>query len=164
VLADTGRAMGRLRVEPPPPPGAVSSTGAAPEVRAWVAEVSPVRPEAPQVPLPPEPAMPEPELPAPPVLVMDDDLKPPIARRPALLVLPEPARRVRGPRVVELDVRIDESGAVSDAEWAGGSTDSALVASAVQGALGMSFFPAEQRGRPVAVWVRQRFDFAAARE
>jgi len=62
------------------------------------------------------------------------------------------------PGVVELDVRVDESGGVSDAIWAGGSREPALVAAATACALGMRFHPAEQAGRRVAVWCRQRFE------
>ena len=53
---------------------------------------------------------------------------------------------------------MSESGAVTDALWAGGGTDSALVAAARACALGMSFFPALRGGRPVAVWCRERFE------
>ncbi len=49
---------------------------------------------------------------------------------------------------------------MSDAVWSGGSADSALVRSATDAALALRFHPALQAGRPVAVWCRQRFDFA----
>ena len=72
-------------------------------------------------------------------------------------MLPDHARRAE----VELDVRVDESGEVTDALWAEGSADPALVAAATACALGMRFYPALQSGRPIAVWCRQRFDFGA---
>ena len=74
---------------------------------------------------------------------------------------PSPAPTAQGtPRGwVGLDVRVDEEGAVSHAEWAGGSRDTALVTSAIECALAMRFFPALRAGRPVAVWCRQRFEF-----
>jgi TonB family protein len=64
--------------------------------------------------------------------------------------------------MVELDVRVDETGVVTDAHWAGGSADSSLVAAAIACAEAMAFYPAQLAGRPVAVWCRQRFDFGAA--
>lgn len=147
VMSDTG-ARARLEITPPP-------------LAVWVASVSPARPADPASLPPPEPG-PELEIPLadpplPPGLVVDPDLKPPILRTPALLTLP--AGGGRGPRSVELDVRVAEDGAVSDALWAGGSEDSLLVRAAVESALGMRFYPALKAGRPVAVWCRQRFDF-----
>jgi TonB family protein len=112
----------------------------------------------------PSPALPEmrPEsLPpieeSPPTLEVDSGLKPPLLRVPGVLKLPSGWRDERGN--VELDVRVDESGRVSDAAWAGGSTDTALVAAARLCALGMRFYPALRAGQPVSVWCRQRFDF-----
>ncbi|NOT34176.1 MAG: hypothetical protein HOP12_08420 [Candidatus Eisenbacteria bacterium] len=136
------------------------------DARMWLARVSPTRaaesvasvtPVAElEVPLPtPEPGTPEPSMPEPPGLVVDEDLKPPIPRGRATLLLPHGARAGS----VELDVRVDEQGVVSDVEWAGGSTDSALVGAATTSAFSMRFFPALQSGRPRAVWCRQRFDF-----
>ena len=92
---------------------------------------------------------------AAPSLVMDEDLKPPIPIGPAPLELP---RARRSSAWVELDVRIDESGAVSDALWADGSADSSTVAATVACALAMRFHPALRHGVPVAVWCRQRFE------
>ena len=150
VVRDTGRSE-TLRVAPPS------------EVAVWVARVAPSRPAA--LDLPPPGAAPDTlvasDLPPPPALQVDPDLKAPILRTPAALHLP--AQRARGAAVVELDVRVDEEGNVSDALWAGGSPDSALVSSAIESALGMRFFPALHAGRPVAVWCRQRFDFGAER-
>jgi len=86
-------------------------------------------------------------------LPVDDELKPPIAREPARMRLGGTARGW-----VELDVRVDENGEVSDALFAGGEADSVSVSRAIEAALGMRYFPATQRGRPVPVWSRQRFD------
>uniref|UniRef100_A0A832I465 TonB C-terminal domain-containing protein n=1 Tax=Eiseniibacteriota bacterium TaxID=2212470 RepID=A0A832I465_UNCEI len=154
VTADTGRAE-RLRVVAPPARDAV---------RVWVARVSPARPAPPDAPLPAAEAplaLPADDAPPPPGLEVDEDLRPPILRTPAALVLPGGPGRARVS--VELDVRVDEEGAVSDALWAGGSDDSALVAAATASALGMRFHPALQAGRPIAVWCRQRFDFGPRR-
>jgi hypothetical protein len=125
----------------------------------WMARVSPSAPPEPAtLPVPPPPpGLPEGEPPEPPRLVVDPGLKPPILRRGAVLAMPP--GRPRESRTVELDVRVAEDGAVSDARWAGGAVDSALVAAAVESALGMRFYPALRAGRPVAVWCRQRFDF-----
>jgi hypothetical protein len=150
VLADTGRSQA-LRVAPPH------------EVSVWVARVSPSRPRA--VAMPPPTEAPDTliasDLPPPPALEVDPDLKPPILRTPAALHLP--SARARIPEMVELDVRVDEEGSVSDALWAGGSADSARVAAAIESALAMRFFPALKAGRPIAVWCRHRFDFGAGR-
>lgn len=92
-------------------------------------------------------------------LALDDDLQPPIPRGVTPLRLPA-ARR----GWVELDVRVDERGEVSDAElFAASSDDSAAAATAIQAALTMRFHPALKRGEPVAVWARQRFEFGAPR-
>lgn len=108
-----------------------------------------------------QPALPDAELaPVPPggeapreALAIDDELRPPIARTSAQLDL---SRVHRG--WVELDVRVDEQGEVSDALFAEGDADSVTVAAAIEAALAMRFHPAVQSGRPVAVWCRQRFD------
>jgi hypothetical protein len=153
VYADTGRG-GHLEVRPP-------------IARVWLAGVTPARA------LPPAPALPEalpdslppPEDP-PPGLAVDPGLKPPVLRTPATLALPP---GWRGARVsVELDVRVDESGRVSDVlpALAGGDPvpiEAELVEAARRCALGMRFYPALRGGRPVPVWCRQRFDFAGAR-
>ncbi|MGH7730963.1 MAG: energy transducer TonB, partial [Candidatus Eiseniibacteriota bacterium] len=62
---------------------------------------------------------------------------------------------------LELDVRVDEQGDVSEVLWAGGTRDPALVRAGIACARAMRFFPAQRAGRPVAVWCRQRFDFGA---
>jgi TonB family protein len=145
VYADTGRG-GRLVVR-------------LPAARVWLAQVAPAHASLPTPDLPevqPESLPPLAE--APPALEVDPGLKPPVLRAPARLVLPRGDARGS----VELDVRVDESGTVSAAPWAGGSTDTALVAAARRCALEMRFYPALQAGRPVAVWCRQRFDFAGA--
>lgn len=147
VFADSGQGGGL----PPAPMGPEPGREAA---RLTLVDVAPARGDL-------AIAMPEAEPGAPPESPRSleessaepDSLQPPIARGPARLVLP--ARSRRGD-AVELDVRVDEQGLVSDALWVGGSRDSALVAAATDAALGMRFFPALRRGRPVAVWCRQR--------
>jgi TonB family protein len=153
VFADTGRSE-RLEVRPPPP-GDPAPPPAQAEV--WLTKVAPTRPDVIEVSLPeaaPETLDFSPPPPRP--LVVDEDLKPPILRTAAPLVVPRGASR----GTVELDVRVDEDGTVSDALWAGGSSDSILVEAAIGCAQAMRFYPALQSGRPVAVWCRQRFDFA----
>jgi TonB family protein len=150
VLADTARAgAARVRLAPTLPMPAN-------DARVWVARVSPARPVPDE---PPWPAAAPDTLAVspgePPTLAVDEDLKPPIPRDRARLTLPAGVR----PGRVELDVRVDETGGVSDAIWAGGSRDSALVEAATACALGMRFHPAEREGRRVAVWCRQQFDF-----
>lgn len=152
VYADTGRG-GRLEVRPP-------------AARVWLASVTPARAWMPAPALPE--ALPE-SLPpldeAAPGLEVDPGLKPPVLRAPGTLELPP---GWRGPRTsVELDVRVDESGRVSDALAvpAGGDAERIerrLVDAARRCALGMRFYPALQAGRPVPVWCRQRFDFGGA--
>lgn len=146
VLADTGL-IRRL-------PRAPFDSVAPPSAAVWMTRVWPTRAPL-EVPVP----VPRPEtLAAPPPseaeLVVDENLKPPILRVGVALRVPRGARGV-----VELDVRVAEDGSVSDALWAGGSSDSTLIEPAVAAALAMRFYPALQGGRPVAVWCRQRFDF-----
>lgn len=149
AASDTGRSA-TLAVAPPVP-------------AVWVARVSPSPPGdlASLRPPDPEPPPHEADAPEPPRLVVDPGLKPPILRGAAVLAVPPaPGRKTAGrSRSVELDVRVDEDGTVSDARWAGGSRDTLLVGAAVESALGMRFYPALRAGRPVAVWCRQRFDF-----
>lgn len=160
VVADSGASV-RWVIRPP------ADAGGSPEsaerrgeggagAAVWLARVEPSRPERFDPPLPGA----APETLAigaaePPRLEVDDDLKPPLLRRAAPLHVPGRVRAVS----VELDVRVDEEGRVSDALWAGGADDSALVRAATDCALAMEFFPALQGGRRVAVWCRQRFDF-----
>jgi hypothetical protein len=150
VLADTsrsGEAPMRLTPTLPMPLN---------DARVWMSRVAPARPVPDEPPWPGAPPDTLAVSPAePPLLAVDEDLKPPIPRDRARLTLPAGARAAR----VELDVRVDEGGDVSDAIWAGGSRDSALVAAATTCALAMRFHPAERAGRRVAVWCRQEFDF-----
>jgi|SRR5215831_1591011 len=162
IMADTGRAVPLAVVPPPSQPAEVHA-------RAWLASVSrtapsrppaeagpPAGPSALDVPLPEARSDTLAQEPTPaPSLALDEDLKPPIPIGSAALHLP-PLRHVR--EWVELDVRIDESGNVSDALWAAGSADSAAVAATVTCALAMRFHPALRHGTPVAVWCRQRFE------
>jgi TonB family protein len=158
VFADTGRST-TLRVIPPPG-GArrdslASNSGA--HAAVWLARVSPTRIEPAAEPSPeaaPDTLASAP-LPPPP-LVVDGSLKPPLPRSQTPLAVPPGARGS-----VELDVRVDEQGEVSEVRWAGGARDPALVRAATECARGMRFFPAERAGQPVPVWCRQRFDFGA---
>ena len=135
-----------------------------PEAHVWVSHVAPARaslvhldvPDAPQDTL-------IPSSPPPPMLEIDDDLKPPILRSGSVLRVPPEYTRRRAVESVEIDVRIDEVGEVTDALWAGGSQDSMLVQVATECAFSMKFYPALQAGQPVPVWVRQRFDFGGGR-
>jgi TonB family protein len=148
VYADTGRTI-TLRAQPPP--------AAAPEARAsvWLARVSPARAALTELPaLEPTPDtltfIPS----APPALEVDGGLKPPLPRSSTALAVPAGARGS-----IELDVRVDEDGNVSEVQWVGGTRHPELVQAAIECARGMRFFPAQRAGRPVAVWCRQRFDF-----
>src|SRR5262245_13728234 len=153
VFADTGRTE-RLRVAPP----ATAGTPTPPSARVWLAQVRPVRSTPIEAPLPvPSPGEVEEPPATPPPLEVDPRLEPPLPRHVATLRVPRHARRAS----IDLDVRVDEDGAVSDALWAGGNADSALVEAAIECARSMTFFPARQGGRAVAVWCRQRFDFGA---
>lgn len=152
VHADTGR-TGRLSVRPP-------------AARVWVVRVTPARPS-----LPPPPPEPAPEVPPSagdegPALEVAPGLLPPVLRTPVPTCLRQvpalPPGRRAADAWVDLEVRVDESGAVGDAAWRGGSGDTALVEAARRCALAMRFHPALRAGEPVAVWCRQRFDFRAA--
>jgi hypothetical protein len=153
VYADTGRG-GHLEVRPP-------------AARVWLASVTPARQPVPAPALPE--ALPDSLLPPddpPPGLALNPGLKPPVLRTPGTLALPP---GWRGPRTwVDLDVRVDESGRVSDVLLVPAGGDSAvigvgLVEAARRCALGMRFYPALRGGQAVPVWCRQRFDFAGAR-
>jgi TonB family protein len=107
-----------------------------------------------------EPPLPVPEPEAPPVseearerLPVDDALRPPMPLGATTLHLPG----VRA-GVVVLDVRVDEDGAVTDAQPAEDTGDSALAQAAIEAALRVRYRPATLAGRPVAVWCRQRFE------
>ena len=147
------------------PPGADAPLALALPAGELPPDSTPVRPPivavAPQraaldVPLPePAPGEPPPanDRPVPPPV--SDVLQPPILRESVRVTWPPRVPR-RG--VVELDVRVDERGEVSDAIWAAGLDDSLLVGAAIDAALRQRFLPAIHRGAPVAVWCRQRFD------
>jgi TonB family protein len=145
VFSDTARSM-TLHVEPPP------------TARVWLRGAAIARPTAIEAPLPSaDPGAPPPETAAPPGLAIDPALKPPILKSAARLVLP--SSRGRGAEAVELDVQVSDAGDVTDARWAGGSADTALVAAATACARAMTFHPALLGGQPVSVWCRQRFEF-----
>ena len=148
VRADTSKSQVLERTPPP-------------QAQVWVSRVAQVRGSPLELDVPDAPL--DSVLPdrSPPTLEIDDDLKPPILKHHAVLSVPASFRK-RQVESVELDVRVDEAGDVSDALWVGGSKDSALVQSATECALGMKFYPAIQSGRPVPVWCRQRFDFGGS--
>ncbi len=150
VRADSGGAQ-RMRV------------GAPPRARIWVASVAPVRSSPMEADLP-EAAQDSvlPSAPSPPMLEIDDDLKAPILKSGTVLVVPARYSHSRTVESVELDVRVDEVGEVTDALWAGGSNSTDLVQAATECALRMRFFPALQAGQPLPVWCRQRFDFGGS--
>lgn len=146
VEADTGRTI-------------ALAVPSAEEARGWFSRVSRTAPArvtpraALEAPLPEAPAEAPPSDSAPrEALPVDEGLQPPIPRTAAA----QGGKGVRGVQV-ELDLRIDENGEVSDALWAGGSADSSVVRLATEAALALQFHPALQRGVPVAVWCRQRF-------
>lgn len=134
-----------------------AAAGVAPPPRLTLLRVAAARDHL-AAPLPePEPAVPEAEE-APPAPAGDDVLRPPLPRGAALVRLPA-ARR----GWLELDVRVDERGEVSDAIPVGGDADSATVRAAVEAAFATRWYPATRRGAPVAVWCRQRFEAGPAR-
>lgn len=150
VLADTGRTH-RLRIEVPDTAAEGGKTA------VWLARVTPTRPARIEAELPePAPSGPDAPFASPPGLVVDPGLKPPLLRARGTLRVPAQASGA-----VDLDVRVSEEGSVSEASWAGGSSDSALVAAAIACALEMRFYPALRAGTPVAVWCRQRFEFGS---
>ncbi len=83
----------------------------------------------------------------------DDRLHPPLPRSGTQLRL----SGERG-RWVELDVRVDENGEVTQAEFAGGNADTTLVRAALEAARSTRWYPARRGGRAVAVWSRQRLE------
>ena len=86
-------------------------------------------------------------------LPVDLGLHAPIPLAPARLAL---AGGTRG--WVELDVRVDERGDVTEAIFAAGAADTSLMRRAVDAAMAMRYRPARRAGQPVAVWCRQRFE------
>lgn len=148
VLADSADAFGL-------PPAAWS--GGAP-LRLTLVRIAAARADV-AAPLPmPEAADPPESAGAAPVPASDDALRPPLARGPATVRLGAPRRGW-----LELDVRVDERGEVTDALVAGGDADSATVRTAITAAFAQRWYPAVRRGRPVAVWCRQRFEAGPAR-
>ena len=145
VLSDSAQAASL-------PPARVGAGPAG--ARLTLVRIAPSRADV-RAPLPvPEPAAPEAIEPrAPESEHGDDELRPPIPRGPAIV-------RLNGARAgwLELDVRVDENGEVTDAIPVGGDADSATVRAATEAALAMRWFPAVRRNRPVAVWCRQRFE------
>lgn len=145
VYADTGR-TGRMEVRPP-------------VARVRLVRVTPSRAALPAPALGgTEPESVPPLEDATDALEVDAGLKPPVLRGQARLTLPA-GRASAG--WVDLDLRVDEAGAVSEALWVAGSADTSQIEAARRCALSMRFYPALRSGRPVAVWCRQRFDFRA---
>jgi len=134
-----------------------------PRARVWMANVTSAPPSgiAPSLPeAAPDTVFPEIATRA---VEIDPQLKPPILKSPAEITFPsESNRRLRASRVtIELDVRVDETGAVTEVAWAGGDADSSIVNAARECARTMRFYPALLAGRPVAVWCRQRFQLGS---
>lgn len=149
VLADSAEGAGL-------PPARMGS--APDEARLTLVRIAPLRADV-RAPLPvPEPAAPEAAEPRAPEASRDDELRPPIPRGPAIV-------RLSGSRTgwLELDVRVDENGEVTDAIAVSGDADSATVRAATEAALAMRWFPAVRRGQPVPVWCRQRFETGPGR-
>jgi outer membrane biosynthesis protein TonB len=146
AAADTG-SMERLEIRPPRP------------ARAWLARVTPAPPGTLAPPLPAaEPDTLLPETASAPALDVEAGLMPPVLRDPARLIVPA-ASHSRHFESVELDVRVSETGEVTNVLEAGGGADPELVEAARACARQMRFYPARRAGEPVAVWCRQRFDF-----
>ena len=85
-------------------------------------------------------------------------LKPPIPRGS-----PRVEASGRGGKVT-LDVRVDETGAVTDVALVGTDADSLTVLAATNAALGARYYPALLGDRRVAVWTRQEFDVTRGRD
>lgn len=88
----------------------------------------------------------------------DAQLKPPIARG-----APEVPRVGRAPAAggsgkVTFDVRVSETGEVTDVELVETDADPLTVEAAKRAAWGLRYHPALLRGEPVAVWCRQVFE------
>lgn len=81
----------------------------------------------------------------------DDALRPPILREPARL-------EVAGTRAgeVEMELRVDENGEVSDAQCVAVPEDRELARDAIRAVMASRWYPATREGRAVAVWCRQR--------
>ncbi len=100
---------------------------------------------------PPAPAAPAPTDPA------SLELKPPIPRES-----PRTPSGGHGGRVT-LDVRVDETGAVSDVVLVETDADSLTVLAATNAALASRYYPALLGARRVAVWTRQVFELSPGR-
>ena len=85
-------------------------------------------------------------------------LKPPIPRGS-----PRVVASGRGGKVA-LDVRVDETGAVSDVALVETDADSLTVLAATNAALALRYYPALLGERRVAVWTRQVFEVTRGRE
>lgn len=143
VLADSGEGGGL-------PPARFARTGSV--ARSALVRIAPDR-DGIRAPLPePEPSVPPADSRAD-APVEDDRLRPPIPRGPLALRLP----RAR-PGRVELDVRVDEHGEVTEVVPVAGDADAATIAAAVEAARRVRWYPATRRGQPVAVWCRQHVD------
>lgn len=148
VLADSAEAAGL----PPASPGVARPPRLAlVRIALGRAEVGAPLPE-------PEPGVPEAPEAAPSPPASDDELRPPLPRGATVVKL-RAARR----GWVELDVRVDERGEVTDAIPVGGEADPATVAAATEAAFAQRWYPATHRGEPVAVWCRQRFEAGPGR-
>jgi TonB family protein len=161
VAADTGPARALPVVAPPRAHVWLARVGATPRADGGEGvSTDPAGRAVARAPLP-SPALPEPvapELPDTsrgPALVVEAGLLPP------LLSSADPLRGPRGRAAggVELDLRVDASGEVGEARWAGGSRDTVLVQAALACARSMRFLPATRGGVHVPVWCRERFDF-----
>jgi TonB family protein len=86
-------------------------------------------------------------------LPVDDRLRPPVLMEGPRWPL---ERQARG--WVDLDVLVDESGAVADVRVVGGTADAATQRSAIDAARLLRYQPARRGDVAVAVWCRQRFD------
>jgi hypothetical protein len=64
---------------------------------------------------------------------------------------------------VTLDVRVDETGAVSDVALVETDADSLTVLAATKAALASRYYPALLGARRVAVWTRQVFELSPGR-
>jgi len=115
-----------------------------PQVEVTPAEPQPEPPGA----EPAEPPAPEPSGATP---MEERELKPPIPRG-----VPPKIAAGRGGQVT-LDVRVDESGDVSDALLVEADADSLGVHAAIEAAESVRYHPALLGGRPTAVWTRQVF-------
>jgi protein TonB len=86
-------------------------------------------------------------------LPVDESLHPPVLEEGPRWPLESHARGW-----VDLDVLVDESGAVTDVHVVGGTADAATQRSAIDAARLLRYRPARRGDVAVAVWCRQRFD------